>query len=172
MFQTEANTVPSIELSTGEISVTQTEVNKDPSERGILVAVKSSTESGISTAVEASSTGEILTTAEPSSNVNEITAPCTICGQICTTNQMTAEYLNEKLENITRELTMDKTETSAFRRRYTSATDNRPSSIAVGAVGVASLACTLGGIALLDITFLIQAVSKIKVHILNIKSKY
>ena len=71
------------------------------------------------------------------------------CLQKCTPIMNLTE-LQETIELIVRNLTVSKTVTSKYRRRFVSADDNRPSAQAMGTVALVFIACVIVTIVLLD----------------------
>lgn len=74
---------------------------------------------------------------------------------------MTEEELLEQLEEIKKELTIEKSTLSSVIRTKTSADDSRPSAKFVGSLGIAMLTITFGGIILSDASVLYAAFKKL-----------
>lgn len=92
-----------------------------------------------------------------SNTTSESTIACTFrcpCG--LGGGNLTNEMLQEKLTKLKTILTVDKTKTSSYIRKLTSAKDNRPSSQAIGAVGLVFIIITFGLIVLSDVVNFIQ----------------
>ena len=60
--------------------------------------------------------------------------------------------MEEKIEKLVLELTVDKKNTTINRRKYTSATDNRRSAVGIGAVAGAIIFSVLGVVVLIDMS--------------------
>ena len=60
--------------------------------------------------------------------------------------------VEEKIEKLVLELTVDKKNTTINRRKYTSATDNRRSAVGIGAVAGAIIFSVLGVVVLIDMS--------------------
>jgi hypothetical protein len=92
-----------------------------------------------------------------SNTTSESTIACTFrcpCG--LGGGNLTNEMLQEKLTKLNSILTVDKTKTSSYIRKLTSAKDNRPSSQVIGAVGLVFIIITFGLIVLSDVVNFIQ----------------
>jgi len=80
--------------------------------------------------------------------------PC-LCSTGAFTNLTTTEIVDQLVKN----LTVDKTDLSSEQRKLTSANDERSSSQTIGTVGVAILSVVFGSIILLDIVRLLKFMS-------------
>ena len=92
-----------------------------------------------------------------SNTISESTIACTFrcpCG--LGDGNLTNEMLQEKLTKLKSILTVDKTKTSSYIRKHTSAKDNRPSSQVIGAVVLVFIIITFGLIVLSDVVNFIQ----------------
>jgi hypothetical protein len=92
-----------------------------------------------------------------SNTISESTIACTFrckCG--FGGRNLTNEMLQEILAKLKSILTVDKTKTSSYIRKHTSAKDNRPSSQVIGAVGLVFIIITFGLIVLSDVVNFIQ----------------
>lgn len=70
--------------------------------------------------------------------------------------------LEQKIEQIQKEMKIDKRLTTKYQSRLVSAPDHRALSVAIGGVGIAVICCVIGGIALMDLPHLIAAYRNIK----------
>ncbi|KAK6190970.1 hypothetical protein SNE40_002725 [Patella caerulea] len=72
--------------------------------------------------------------------------------------ELEALTIDDKVEAIHKELTVDTKNISSSVRKLVSATDNRPSAVSIGYVGVFFMALVFGGIVLLDMNVLVSAI--------------
>lgn len=98
-----------------------------------------------------SSTSLVSTTVEADSEECSFQCPCDFASQ-----NITAEMLQERIEELKAILTVEKTTTSAYIRKHTSAKDNRPSSKAIGALGIIIIVLTLVFIVGMDLISMVQ----------------
>lgn len=92
-----------------------------------------------------------------SNTTSESTIACTFrcpCG--LGGGNLTNDMLQEKLTKLKSILTIDKTKTSSYIRKHTSAKDNRPSSQVIGAIGLVLIIITFGLIVLSDVVNFVQ----------------
>lgn len=94
------------------------------------------------------------TTSESSTIPCIFRCPCGLGG-----GNLTDEMLQEIIAELKSILTVDKTKTSSFIRKHTSAKDDRPSSQVIGAVGSVFIIFTLGSVVLSDVINVIQSKS-------------
>ena len=80
-------------------------------------------------------------------------------------------YFQEKIEAIQKALAVNTTELSSYIRAKTSATDDRPSAVSIGFVGVALLVTVFGSIILIDSTMLFRDLSLLVRNIRGMFSK-
>ena len=75
----------------------------------------------------------------------------------CTLKCLSEFYLfQEKIETLKKQLAVNTTELSSYIRAKTSAKDDRPSAVSIGAVGVALLITVFGSIILIDSSMLVR----------------
>ena len=67
-----------------------------------------------------------------------------------TKNKMRNQTLEEEIQELVKNLTVDPTQTSKYQNSFKSAKDSRPSSTAVGAVGVIFISIPLAVVVILD----------------------
>lgn len=87
--------------------------------------------------------------------------PCDEIGRDANRNY-TEEEIVRKIEEVVKELTIDKHETSAAKSRRISAADDRPSAKAVGTMGIVVLSVTLGILILFDVDNVIRFIIELK----------
>ncbi|XP_059152843.1 uncharacterized protein LOC131938722 [Physella acuta] len=86
----------------------------------------------------------------------------------CTCKNITQDIIDEKKEEIEKELTIDAKTTHNTRIKYESAYDERPSAAGIGILGVLFLALAFGSVVLLDV---LSAVSYIVTRFMRRKKK-
>ena len=139
-----------------------------PSTLVTSIATPSTTVAYSSTAAYSSTSASYVTTAVPNPNphtggaidTTHATTPATNWTCDCTSycNQpyvaqpvnMTQELI-EKIEEIKKELTVDKRQLSSATNRKISAPDDRPSAAAAGSLGVVILVVVFGGMSMMDV---------------------
>ncbi|XP_071119850.1 uncharacterized protein [Mytilus edulis] len=118
------------------------------------IAVYSSDPTMISTELLSSQTATSSSGVMTSSNVVSGTSSSTCycpCSASVASSSITTEELQAKIDKIQTELTVDKKETSSYKRRLTSAPDNRVSAQSIGYVGVVILTIVIGLLIVIDI---------------------
>lgn len=126
----------------------------------------------LQTTSEAATTTDLTTqqatTLSTTTTLNAVTTSVTqtvTCNCQCTTptNYITAnmtEEIQRLVDEIKRELTVDKSTLSSTTRKYISAEDPRPSAAAVGSLGIILLTVTFGGLIFQDIPTFFFAIKK------------
>jgi len=114
-------------------------------------------------------TGSSSCTATTVQYIGPSTCSCTTSvdnNTSCTTQKsftsIASQVLQESLSQLVKELTVDKTTTSAYTRSKTCATDDRPSAATVGCFGILMLALPFVFILGLDLTGMIVKLKKFK----------
>ncbi|XP_076116914.1 uncharacterized protein LOC143084432 [Mytilus galloprovincialis] len=123
------------------------------------IAVYSSDPTIISTELlssqSATSSSGVMTTSNVVSGTSSSTCYCP-CSATVASSSITTEELKAKIDKIQTELTVDKKETSSYKRRLTSAPDNRVSAQSIGYVGVVILTIVIGLLIVIDIPTLVK----------------
>ncbi|CAC5367390.1 unnamed protein product [Mytilus coruscus] len=78
------------------------------------------------------------------------------CSLTVASSSITTEELQAKIDQIQTELTVDRKETSSYKRKLTSAPDNRVSAQSIGYVGVVILTVVIGLLVIIDIPTLVK----------------
>ncbi|VDI27273.1 Hypothetical predicted protein [Mytilus galloprovincialis] len=108
----------------------------------------------LSSQTTTSSSG-VMTTSNVVSRTSSSTCYCP-CSATVASSSITTEELQAKIDKIQTELTVDKKETSSYKRRLTSAPDNRVSAQSIGYVGVVILTIVIGLLIVIDIPTLVK----------------
>ncbi|CAG2236252.1 unnamed protein product [Mytilus edulis] len=101
------------------------------------------------------SSSGVMTTSNVVSGTSSSTCYCP-CSASVASSSITTEELQAKIDKIQTELTVDKKETSSYKRRLTSAPDNRVSAQSIGYVGVVILTIVIGLLIVIDIPTLVK----------------
>ncbi|CAC5400308.1 unnamed protein product [Mytilus coruscus] len=117
----------------------------------------STKETVISTSETVSNTG-IVASSDNNSEMYSLSPSSENCLCPCdfVSKNITAEMLQSRIEELKRILTVDKTSLSSFIRKYNSAKDERPSSKAIGSMGILLLTLTICFIVLIDLSTFCQ----------------
>ncbi|XP_071119854.1 uncharacterized protein [Mytilus edulis] len=123
------------------------------------IAVYSSDSTMISTELlnsqSTTSSRGVMTSSNVVSGTSSSTCYCP-CSATVASSSITTEELQAKIDKIQTELTVDKKETSSYKRKLTSAPDNRVSAQSIGYVGVVILTIVIGLLIVIDIPTLVK----------------
>ncbi|XP_033756842.1 uncharacterized protein LOC117339389 [Pecten maximus] len=121
-------------------------INVDPDPTDICL-----TQQKPSISTDTASTTEISTTAVlPTTGVSQTTTP-QMCVCACNTDNQPELTIEEKVEKLKKDLTVNKKNTSLHKRKFISASDDRMSATGIGSFGVGMLVIVLLSIFIMDI---------------------
>ncbi|CAG2228271.1 unnamed protein product [Mytilus edulis] len=115
----------------------------------------------ISTSQTVSNTGSVASS-ENTSEMDRFNTILSLSSENCVcpcdfvSKNITAEMLQNRIDELKRILTVDKTTLSSYIRKHTSAKDERPSSKAIGSMGILLLTLTICFIVLIDLSTFCQ----------------
>ncbi|XP_069140027.1 serine-rich adhesin for platelets-like [Argopecten irradians] len=125
-------------------------VSTDPNPSGICLTQQQQTTSSFS-AADTTITTEVATTADVPTTEARQTTSSPMCVCTCNNNNQPELTLEEKVEQIKRELTVNKKNTSLHKRKFISASDDRMSATGIGSFGVGMLVAVLLSICIMDL---------------------
>ncbi|XP_021357698.1 location of vulva defective 1-like [Mizuhopecten yessoensis] len=115
------------------------------------------------TAVSANSVGtETTATLSTTDQTALVTVTASVCLCTCVTSNfnLTAEQLEETIQELKKSLTVSKTELSSYKRKLISAPDSRQSAASIGYVGVLVIGFVFGSVVFCDGISLYRALAK------------
>lgn len=117
----------------------------------------------MSTSKTVSNTGTVASSENTSemdrfNTIMSLSSENCVCPCDFVSNNITAEMLQNRIDELKRILTVDKTTLSSYIRKHTSSKDDRPSSKAIGSMGILLLTLTICVIVLIDLSTFCQYV--------------